>query len=118
MTAQPKPRPKLLQKQDARKVLALLDRAERLTCRRRSGGQCEVRERSRSLVVKRCARRASQNHHLLSGSGRRNVGKSILSAHRLHVCDLCHRDITNHVLVPRNGLLAEDASSVSWERVR
>lgn len=125
MGALPKPRPHLLQKQDAREALALLDRAERLECKRRSGGQCEViislltePFRIVARVEHRCVRRASQNHHLIGGSGRRNKGRSILAAHRLDTCDLHHREIHGHVLRPVDGARAEDASTVRYERLK
>ena len=99
-------------------MLALLDRAERLECKRRSGGQCEVRELGPTLIIRRCARRASQNHHLIGGTGRRNKGRSILAEHRLETCDRCHAEITNHVLIPVDGTRKEDAATVRYERVK
>ena len=120
MTAIPKPRPRLLEKRDRASATAAIDRAERAKCRQRSGGRCEVGWRevtTDGYDVYQCTLRATDNHHLISGSGRRGRGKSILAAHRIDVCRQCHQDITGHVLVPV-GLGREDAATVRYERVR
>lgn len=140
--AQPKPRPALLTKRDQALKLATQDRIERSKCRARSGGRCEVltfsswtplgstmtgrsgdvleiwRTAGQARVQRRCPRRSSQNHHLIGGTGRRNKGESILAAHRLDVCDKCHQEITNHVLVPIDGTHKEDAVTVRYERIK
>jgi hypothetical protein len=121
--AQPKGRPRLLEKRQARADRDRIDREERAKVRARSGGQCEVRiydyyafERT-GRFSERCSRRASENHHLLGGIGRRNRGRSILSAHRLDVCKRCHDDITGKVLVPCvTQDQAECAATVRYER--
>ena len=121
MTAIPKPRPRLLDKQASKRWLALIDRTERLTCKQRSGGRCEVQVLTGPQSLwnfVRCTRRASENHHLIGGSGRRGKGMSILAAHRLAVCSICHHEITNHVLVPVDGTKAEVAATVRYERRR
>lgn len=129
-TAQPKPRPKLLDKRQKQAELNAQDRIERQKCKQRSGGQCEVwvvssfapmeGDRSSYFGVRvgsrRCPRRASQNHHLIGGQ-RRNKGKSILAEHRIDTCDRCHSEITNHVLVPVDGTLKDDAATVRYERI-
>ena len=126
MTPCPKPRPALLDKRDRASATAATDRAERVKCRVRSGGRCEVvTERIRNLdiayamylEVRRCPRRASANHHLKGGIGRRNRGDSILAEHRIEVCSICHSEITGHVLQPV-GPGREDAATVRFERVR
>lgn len=120
-----KPRPHLLTQREKAAERDAIDRAERQKCRARSGGRCEVITKRLTdpfwivaVIEHRCARRSSQNHHLIGGSGRRNTGKSILAAHRLDCCDRCHQEITNHVLVPVDGLLKEDAATVRYERVQ
>ena len=119
-----KPRPTLLDKQDKDSAVDAKDRIERKKCKARSGGRCEVIERipgwpnPNAWIPRRCWRRSSQNHHLIGGSGRRNKGKSILAEHRLETCDRCHDEITNHVLVPVDGTLKEDAATVKYERVK
>ena len=121
---QPKPRPHLLTKYDRQAKRDQIDRAERAKCRARSGGGCEVItvHDLRSLIGRaveiRCIHRASQNHHLIGGIGRRNRGKSILAAHRLDVCDWCHTEINHAVLRPVDGTKKEDAATVRYERVR
>ena len=128
MTPQPKPRPRLLDKREREKNTAIIDRVERAKCRARSGGRCEVREvvERKHLTADgyfapdwtiRCLLRASENHHLKGGLGRRNRGASILAAHRLEVCSICHAEITGHVLQPV-GEGREDAATVRFERVR
>ena len=128
MTPCPKPRPKMLEKLQLAADMRATDRAERAKCRERSRGQCEVVEPTRiaSWVdhvgpvfqpERRCSRRASENHHLLGGIGRRNRGASILADHRLEVCSICHSEITGHVLQPV-GEGREDAATVRFERAR
>lgn len=123
-TTNQKPRPKLLDKRQVKADVAKVDREENAKVRQRSGGQCEVLEvhyrslEERDDFFRRCARRASHIHHLISGIGRRNVGRSILAAHKLHVCDLGHSEIHGHVLKPVNATEREDASTVKYERVR
>ena len=119
MTSIPKPRPKLLERRDSRSFTDAVDRTERNKCRKRSQGRCEVWEQhSYDYVSKRCTRRAFHNHHLISGSGRRNTGLSIMHEHRLDVCPRCHADITGHVLRPVDGTTKHDASLVCYERAR
>jgi len=112
----PKPRPRLLEKRAAKAAVEKQDRAERKICRLRSGGRCEVVEVG--AQARRCARRASQNHHLKGGIGRRNKGASILALHRIEVCDRCHAEITNHVLVPVYREFCEAAATVCYERAQ
>lgn len=117
-----KPRPRLLEKRKAKAETDAEDRRQRKLCRLRSGGRCEVitvtfRPENSAIYPTRCARRASQNHHLKGGIGRRNKGASISHLHRIDVCDRCHSEITNHVLKPVNKTLAEDAATVRYERV-
>jgi hypothetical protein len=116
----PKPKPKLLYQREVKAGVATLDKQERAKVRQRSGGRCEVRidPPFMFLAPLRCDRRASENHHLLGGIGRRNRGRSILAEHRLDVCVTCHREITGHVLVPCvNKEQAECADTVRYERI-
>lgn len=130
---QPKPTPKLLAKRAAAATVRTTDDKERAKCHARSGGQCEVWETfvpifvfekktmkpvPASLMVKRCKRRASENHHLIGGIGRRNKGRSILAGHRLDTCQRCHKEITGNVLVPIDGTQRESAATVKYERVK
>ncbi len=113
LNPQPKARPKLLDKRDAQRELAKIDRAERVKCKARSGGRCEV-----ILALSyyhRCIHRATENHHLKSGIGVRNRGVSVLAEYRLQICKDCHRDIHGHVLVPI-GDGRERAATVRFER--
>lgn len=128
-----KPRPRLLVKREAQSKVKTEDQQERDKCHVRSLGQCEVWETfipifvfekktmkslPPSLMVKRCKRRASENHHLIGGIGRRNKGKSILAEHRLDCCAQCHKDITGNVLIPVDGTKKEDAATVRYERAK
>ena len=113
-----KPRPKLLDKRDARADVSKEDRAENAKVKQRSGGRCEVSELVRSRSVFRCHLRGSQIHHLISGIGRRNVGRSIKAEHKLHTCDRCHEEIHGHVLKPVNETERYDAATVRYVRVR
>lgn len=119
----PKPRPRLLEKRAAKAALNSLDKAERKKCRMRSGGRCEVlevkmRPEESAVVVVRCKSRASQNHHLLAGRGRRNIGESVLAGRRIDVCGSCHMEITNHVLTPVTGDRYTYAASVRYWRLK
>lgn len=121
--AQPKPRPRLLDKRERESQTAKIDREERAKCKARSGGQCEVFVRfvdpfRQRPTFGRCRQRATENHHLISGIGRRNRGRSILAIHRLDTCSVCHREITNNVLVPIDGTKKELAAEVRYERIR
>lgn len=126
MNACPKPRPKLLDKREKQAGLRSKDDIQKARVRKRSGGQCEVQEQhfypmsnpEQRPQYRRCPRRSAPgNHHLIGGSGRRNKNRSILAEHRLAVCDRCHDEITNHVLVPVDGTKKEDAATVRYERV-
>jgi len=127
MAALTKPRPKLLEKRERKAETNAIDRAENAKVKQRSGGFCEVRGLDRgdprrgqmyALMEWKCRRRASHVHHLISGIGRRNVGKSIEAAHKLHVCDRCHEEIHGHVLTPVNATEREAAATVRYERQR
>jgi len=128
-----KPRPRLLEKRDKQAATNALDRAENAKVKQRSGGQCEVREMFRvdrweservtgeptwRYLPHRCALRASHVHHLISGIGRRNVGRSITAECKLHVCDRCHEEIHGHVLKPVNDYEKEAAATVRYERIK
>ena len=113
----PKPRPRLLDKRERAADLDAIDREQRAICRVRSGGKCEVLVVLPWGPVTRCGRRATENHHLKFGIGRRNRGVSILAAHRIDVCQPCHEEITGKVLVPCVPKdEAERADSVRYER--
>lgn len=119
----PKPSPHMLKQQQVRAERDRIDRAERVRCRHRSGGRCEVirtiqlsTEHPERTLPLRCEHRATENHHLISGLGRRNRGRSLKAEHRLDVCAQCHREITNHVLVPSDWTTREYAATVTYER--
>jgi hypothetical protein len=125
MTAFPKPRPHALVKAKRKVELAKQDREENAKVWTRSGGICEAIEAhpnpwsDRSWTLKRCSKPATRpSHHLIYGSGRRNVGESVLAAHRLAVCRTCHKEITQHILVPAASCDRERAASVRYERIR
>ena len=133
LVPQPKARPHRLVTQEAKAEVATTDRKEQAKVKARSGGRCEMIEMvsveswpaeiaegmapTRKLRF-RCIRRASENHHLIGGIGRRNKGRSIMAEHRLHCCDRCHQDITHKVLIPVDGTKKECAATVRYERVR
>lgn len=116
----PKPRPHALTKLDRAADQAAVDRRESANVKARSFGRCEVIVRICGRLVARCLRPAAPgNHHLIGGSGKRNRGRSILAEHRLATCARCHRDITDHVLIPCVSRAdAECADRVKYERVR
>lgn len=123
-----KPRPKMLDKRAAKADVTRIDREENAKVKYRSTGQCELYEqidllgfssKQGAFVItsKRCRRRASHIHHLISGIGRRNIGASIEAAHKLHLCDKCHSEIHGHVLKPVNATERYDADTIRFERV-
>lgn len=113
-----KPRPRLLDKREAQGKVKTKDQQERDKCHERSGRKCEVVEEFESGYSFRCLRPVVENHHLISGIGRRNKGRSILAEHRLDTCKRCHDDITGKVLRPIDGTQKELAATVRYERVK
>jgi hypothetical protein len=120
----PKPTPHILAKRATRAAQNAEDRRQRKLCHLRSGSRCEViiahfRPERSSLTYERCRKRATQNHHLIGGRGRRNVGQSILAQHRLDTCSECHQLINAGLLIPlfRDPHYAHQAALVRFERV-
>jgi hypothetical protein len=116
----PKGRPRILVKRERKSALDAKDRAERKKCHLRSGMRCEVIEvvskpEASAIVNKRCKGKVVHNHHLIGGVGRRNIGKSILAAHRLDTCKTCHQDIEAEILVPTDRD-PTNAATVTYER--
>ena len=116
-----KGRPQALRKRERKAAVTAQDRAENRTVKARSGGRCECYWSCAGFTTRnlacRCAHRAvGEPHHLISGSGRRNIGKSIVADWKLAVCRECHRDIHEHILVPVDP--KSDASSIVYRRVR
>ncbi len=117
----PKPRPRRLEKREKKAALLADDARERNACHKRSGGRCEVlianfRPEASELTYTRCKRAVRQNHHLIGGRGRRNVGRSLFAAFRLDVCNECHADITDKILVPMRQDQAYEAATIRFER--
>lgn len=98
-----KPTPRALLKPLAKKA----DRIGSDHVKARSGGRCEVvfvegntaREETLWFAATgehprgRCIRNAVHVHHMISGRGKRGIGRSALPKHKQHVCEQCHRDI-------------------------
>lgn len=123
MIANPKPRPKFIDKREAAAKKLAEDIAENKIVKARSTGQCEVLVVHRtkpfwivSVYDVRCKRRASHVHHLISGIGRRGRGVSIKAEHKLHICESCHDQIHGHVLKPENEYGRYHAATVKYER--
>jgi len=77
-----------------KQLQAKVDRAESKKVRKRSYGRCEVlRMLGVSAYAVRCWRPADHVHHMISGRGKRGIGKSALAEHKQHVCAQCHLDI-------------------------
>lgn len=122
--ALPKPTPKLLEKRAKVADLKKRDRTELQKCHERSGRQCEVYLQNQldgwlgpEGAWVRCFRRATENHHLKGGRGRRNVGDSVLARHRADVCAEHHRELTAHILEPVSDVVTK-ARGLRVERVR
>ena len=77
----------------------------------RAGGRCEVRmqmlrcatESDPKLIVRRCPSAATEIHHLIGGYRVRGRKESALAIHKLAVCQMCHRDLTEHKLQRLGG---------------
>jgi hypothetical protein len=115
-----KSRVKALDKADKAKAIEAQDRKENAKARARAKGMCEVSwlagVGSVATVPMRCTRKDTQTHHLISGIGRRNKGKSILAEHKLRVCDQCHADLHAKILQPTSS--TDEAASVRYRRCR
>jgi hypothetical protein len=111
--AYPKTRVKALDKADKAKAIEAQDRKENAKAKLRANGRCEVR-----VVVcgGRCPRKDTETHHLISGIGRRNKGRSILAEHKLRVCSEHHAEITANILQPTTS--TDEAASVRYRRAR
>ncbi len=119
----PKPEARVIVKGRRKSELEAEDRRQRQLCRLRSGGRCEVvtqtpRPEHSELRVTRCKAKATANHHLLGGVGRRNRGDSLLAIHRLDTCNSCHSLLHAKVLVPVDRDWQYDAALVRFERVQ
>lgn len=113
----PKSRPKALDAREAKAQLESHDKQESAKAKKRAEGRCEVVEYDSTLRGNiRCYRVDAHTHHLISGIGRRNKGKSILAAWKLRVCDQCHRDIHAKVFQPTTA--EANAATIRYRRVR
>jgi hypothetical protein len=91
--------PKAIEKADRVKALKQSDAEHNAEVRERSKGQCEVVWFGKvAKKVQRCAKVATEIHHLYGGSGVRARGKSCLAKHKLHCCNSCHSLITSKIL--------------------
>ncbi len=120
-----KPRPAALVKRERQAAIKARSLAEDRKVKARAGGRCEVWKQTYwtfanelpKALCDRCHRApVGDPHHLIYGSGRRNIGKSILAAWKLAVCRQCHAEIQQHVLVPVEPLA--DALHVVYGRIR
>jgi hypothetical protein len=122
--AYPKTRVKALEKADKAKAIEAQDRTENAKAKKRAKGRCErVEVVNASIVVGkgdvvevRCHRKDAHVHHLISGIGRRNMGRSIFAEHKLCVCEKCHADIHAKVLQPTTS--TDEAASIRYRRAR
>lgn len=114
-----KPRPRALLKQDRVKAKQSIEVRENAIVKKRSKGQCEVRERyADSIVPYRCMRQARHVHHLLGGSGKRGIGDSALAHNKLHVCEADHDLIHQHILQPHWTDVNDRAGTVYYVRLK
>jgi hypothetical protein len=118
-----KQKPKALDKQAKQQAIEAKDKAENAKARKRAKGRCEVHELwplpcpvTQSARYVRCPNKDVHTHHLLSGIGRRNIGRSVLAEYKIRVCEKCHADIHAKVLQPTTA--EHDAASVRYRRVR
>jgi hypothetical protein len=121
--AYPKTKLRATEKAEKQADIAKQDKAESAKAKKRAKGQCEAWENTpnpwnptRSFTLVRCKRKDTQTHHLISGIGRRNKGKSILAEHKLRVCDQCHADLHAKILQPTTA--TDEAASVRYRRAR
>jgi hypothetical protein len=122
--AYPKTRVRALDKADKAKAIEAQDRTENAKAKKRAKGRCErVEVVNASIVVGkgdvvevRCHRKDVHTHHLLSGIGRKNIGRSILASAKIRVCEKCHSDIHARILQPTTS--TTDAAAIRFRRVR
>ena len=98
MPAIPKPRPRMLERDERAAALDARDKRESQKVKARSGGRCEV-----TIGGVRCPCRAFEVHHHIGHWRLRGRGASALAENKSHVCSECHRLITGHVLVRLSG---------------
>jgi hypothetical protein len=117
----PKSRVRALDKQDKAAARATQDKKENAKAKARAKGRCEVveawTERKGEAVFYssfRCKRKDAHTHHLLSGIGRKNIGRSILASAKIRVCQQCHADIHAKVLQPTTD--TTEAAKVRYRR--
>lgn len=118
-----KGKPRLIEKRETKSAETAKDNAERKICHLRSGGRCEVQivtpKPEQSLIeTVRCKGKAVHNHHLISGTGKRNVGRSIMSRHRLDMCAVHHQELHANVIVIDNLDHKDDALKVRFRKVQ
>ena len=87
--AHPKGEPGHVARDKRRDLQRLIDERESAKVRRRSEGRCELPD---------CGKRATEVHHFLGGYGRRGVGESALAKNKAHLCQSCHRAVTDKVV--------------------
>jgi hypothetical protein len=63
-----------------------------------------------------CTRKDAHTHHLLSGIGRKNIGRSILASAKIRVCESCHTQIHSRILQPTTA--TTEAATIRFRRVR
>jgi hypothetical protein len=121
--ALPKGQVRAIVKQAKAAKVATTDKKENAKAKARAKGQCEVRTKhpdspdpNTVYVSVRCSKKDAHTHHLISGNGRRNKGKSILAAHKLRVCESCHRDIHAKILRPTSD--TDEAAKIRYFRSR
>ena len=91
--------PKAIEKAERVKALKKSDAEHNAEVRARSGGRCEVTWwGKKAKKVQRCAKVATEIHHMYGGSGVRAKGKSCLARHKQNVCSEHHQLITSKIL--------------------
>jgi hypothetical protein len=98
VTAFPKSRPLMAERDDKRAADEARDKAESRKVKARSRGRCEV-----TIGGARCTSRAGEVHHHIGGWKLRGRGSSALAENKTHACGPCHRLITGNVLEHLSG---------------
>jgi hypothetical protein len=119
--AYPKVRVRALDRADKAKAIEAQDRKENAKARKRAKGRCEVVEvvlnkATGKPVLGFCTRKDAHTHHLLSGIGRKNIGRSILASAKIRVCESCHTQIHSRILQPTTA--TTEAATIRFRRVR
>lgn len=96
--AHPKPRPRVLEKDDRKRKQEAEDRRGSEEARKRANGRCEIEVIGEPV----CTKPGMHTHHMIGGRGRRGIGESAKAERKQRACADHHEAVT-HGLIRRVG---------------